>query len=132
MSQPSPVHVLSGAPAAARVVMLIHGGIGLAGTLWLMDFALADFSVYDGWVTMGTLWIYTLVTSAALLALGLAVTTRRRWVRFAALAVEGATAGVWIAQTVASGDTGGMYDIAFALAVLVLLALPQSAAWFDR
>ncbi|GAA2290574.1 hypothetical protein GCM10010149_42010 [Nonomuraea roseoviolacea subsp. roseoviolacea] len=125
-----PAERMPAALRAARVAMILQSGLGLLLLALLAPAAAAGASAP---VFLAVL----LPLLLAVVVLGWLVfswSSRRKWVRWCAVAVEGITVGGVLVRDAVEGQLGGgkLIGAVLPLAIVVILLTPPAARWFDR
>ncbi|NJP89184.1 hypothetical protein HCN51_06940 [Nonomuraea sp. FMUSA5-5] len=112
----------------ARYILTFQAACGVVGT------ALAAYLLLSS--GLATVFLLLLLASAAFAALSWLLaarwTSRRRMVRWGAVAVEVAVCGVALAAAGSGGGVGPLAWSVLPVAAVVLLLTPSAGRWFDR
>ncbi|MET8865497.1 hypothetical protein ABZW11_21375 [Nonomuraea sp. NPDC004580] len=117
------VHTMPGTVRAARVLMCVQVLMEVVlSALVLLPLALNGFLVLN----------FVLGVAVAVLAGAMVVLmrTRRRWVQWVGLAIEGLLAANALVGLMGTGSVGAVAGLALAVGVIALLLTPSSNGWF--
>ncbi|MER6003732.1 hypothetical protein ABT120_34540 [Nonomuraea angiospora] len=114
---------------AARLVMILDVALGLLGIVIMIDIGAVVFSP-----TYVLQLLYAVLTTALMGWLVFRWSSRRKAVRWAAVALEAVLGGGSLIVRAADGDLTWttLAGLLIPLAVVVLLLTPAAGRWFDR
>ncbi|MEV6039913.1 hypothetical protein AB0L65_52980 [Nonomuraea sp. NPDC052116] len=114
---------------AARLIMILDVALGLLGIVIMIDFGAVIFSP-----TYVLQLLYAVLTTALMVWLVFRWSSRRKAVRWGAVALEGVLGGGSLIFRAADGDLTWttLAGLLIPLAVVVLLLRPAAGRWFDR
>ncbi|NUW33737.1 hypothetical protein HTZ77_20190 [Nonomuraea sp. SMC257] len=128
MTDVIPAEPMPGAVRTARGAMILQSGFGL--------FFFAMMAAAGAPMLLVALLPLLLLVVVALGGLAFRCSSRRKWVRWCAVAVEAVTVGGNIAGPVLDGEFGWRtlinLGVVLPLAVVIALLTPSAARWFDR
>ncbi|KAB8190529.1 hypothetical protein FH608_033895 [Nonomuraea phyllanthi] len=130
MTKVVPAERMPTAALAARVVVTLQVGMGL---LFAATF-LAGAVAVSGDPALLVEFIPGLLLVALLGWLIFRWRSRRKWVRWSAIAIEVVAVGMGVITAAVGGalDWGTLIRQVLPLAIIVLLLTPSAARWFDR
>lgn len=129
MTEAIQVEPMPTAVRAARLIMILDVALGLLGIVIMIDIGAVIFS--PAYVL---LLLYAVLTTALMVWLVFRWSSRRKAVRWGAVALEGVLGGGSLIFRAADGDLTWttLAGLLIPLAVVVLLLSPAAGRWFDR
>ncbi|MET9247775.1 hypothetical protein [Nonomuraea sp. NPDC003709] len=123
------VEPMPAAVRAARLIMILDVALGLLGIVIMIDIGAAIFS--PAYVLQ---LLYAVLTTALMGWLVFRWSSRRKAVRWVAVALEAVLGGGSLIVRAADGDLTWttLAGLLIPLAVVVLLLTPAAGRWFDR
>ncbi len=127
MSEQDFTHRMPSEARSARVIMFVQGGFVLL--VYLLFLFLLPAQGLSGALTV--LVLLNLAWGFIIVGVAFNFATRKRWVRIAAMVVEGIIVFLGVFTLLGGGNTiGGLINLLLAVLVIYLLIRPAARVWF--
>ncbi|MFG1690310.1 hypothetical protein ACGFNP_59890 [Nonomuraea sp. NPDC049269] len=123
---------MPGTVRAARTIMCVQMVLSL-----IMTAILALLFLQVGWnATLLLTLLYGIAGAVVVVLVVVKMKSRRKWVRWTGIGIQGANvisyvAGAFTGSNAGAPNVGEFLGLGLSVAVIALLLVPSSAAWFD-